>query len=906
MTYSNLSNYLLNSINEAEAGGGRLKQKSGNGWFACVTAFLGWTGSSENTASNNKVTELLAKQRAEAKKKAKDRLKKLKDSREAAYIKKLEARYANKERQLDLINDQKIRRFKAAEKRLEAAKKMAESSNTIRTPEQNEAFYERLDREFREGQGLPDNAQHIQDLAKLIIFNDEGVARTEEELKAWKNSDDGKKIMAQFSEAANDPAITEKGLETLKNDPNFSNFYEEITEEAQKKTDIEQNLSDAKEIKEKYEKRVNAAKAYNGLKTKHDEAKKAYDNTDPANPGAKQKLEAITGEFALSSSGANDDKPFILDESNGTVSLSSDFNLGKYIANDLKSFVESDDYKNAEDKDAKLNEFKTRYGLPSDLDLTGINNLETDNGLANALATIESKINGSTETAESGLDDDVKENIKNTILENKQATYNSAKQKVDEAKAEMDKHPDPDTYDFETNTLNLDADVINNVKEYNKLGEEDKKSVQTDLSSEDKKLNADGKLKSLQEAVDAAEKAKAKSEEVAAARAEEIKAAKKNIASSAVAVKLQDKVNKLVGQANDGESVKTIDGKQVQGFYSETEKDEKGKPKFIQRPEDESSEEFKKYQSELTQKLLTGNYESAAYEGSVIEKDGKYYLSTPGKEDEPIEEDMAVEILANQEEVARNKKLQQNAKIEAVDTAKEFLKNPAKFAKNIKDDPAFKEKLLTVLRDPESVCKGTDMEGNKTMQEMKDALGSLDIKKIDELDLPEELKKEIKSNYYDKDEDKLAGIDDEGYEDIENSKDEDDPDEDEIDDTEGEAEEGDDEKLDKEERDGENGEKVKKLINPKKIWKRKKNKRTGKPTENYYNKEGEGIPEDEFKEKMARYKARVAKKKNKPAKHATQQSNNTVVTEPAQTTPANDKRSRYEDFKNYLFERFGN
>ena len=48
--------------------------------------------------------------------------------------------------------------------------------------------------------------------------------------------------------------------------------------------------------------------------------------------------------------------------------------------------------------------------------------------------------------------------------------------------------------------------------------------------------------------------------------------------------------------------------------------------------------------------------------------------------------------------------------------------------------------------------------------------------------------------------------------------------------------------------------------NPAKIWKKKKNKHTNKPTKNYYNQDGDSISPKEFKERVANYKKRVAKK----------------------------------------------
>lgn len=72
-----------------------------------------------------------------------------------------------------------------------------------------------------------------------------------------------------------------------------------------------------------------------------------------------------------------------------------------------------------------------------------------------------------------------------------------------------------------------------------------------------------------------------------------------------------------------------------------------------------------------------------------------------------------------------------------------------------------------------------------------------------------------------------------------------------------EDEEGEEETDDKGEKTGK-----KVLKNPSKVWHKKKNKRTGKPTKSYFNKKGDSISPKEFSEKMKHYKERLAKKSN--------------------------------------------
>jgi hypothetical protein len=87
------------------------------------------------------------------------------------------------------------------------------------------------------------------------------------------------------------------------------------------------------------------------------------------------------------------------------------------------------------------------------------------------------------------------------------------------------------------------------------------------------------------------------------------------------------------------------------------------------------------------------------------------------------------------------------------------------------------------------------------------------------------------------------------------------------DETNGEDEKSGDVDTDANDADGEEvddgkGGKKKVLKNPAQIWHKKKNKATGKATKSYYNKKGDSISQDEFREKMKKYQA--AKSKMKP------------------------------------------
>ena len=148
----------------------------------------------------------------------------------------------------------------------------------------------------------------------------------------------------------------------------------------------------------------------------------------------------------------------------------------------------------------------------------------------------------------------------------------------------------------------------------------------------------------------------------------------------------------------------------------------------------------------------TGNVELLTKCKFIIEKDGKYYLSETGKVDDEnnaeISEAEAVKELAQQEAAARNKKLQERKKQKAIEQFENFIKNPAKNTAALKDDRLYRETILTVLSDPQAVCKGVDAMGNETEKRIINSIKELDIKTIE--DLPDDLPDDIKLSEGDK------------------------------------------------------------------------------------------------------------------------------------------------------------
>ena len=889
MAYSNLSNYLSNSLKDqnkpiTEGFFGK------DGLFGSIFGFAGmFLGFGNLSSDDDPITKELARQAAESEKNAEERLKKLEASREAAYIAKLKAKHENRERQMTLANDQRVNAYNATKAKLEKEAANAKTAKTMKTASQMAAFDEMVNGEFDRTDGIDDDAARMMNLMSALIYDDDGNPRDTDQIKEYIKEGDGAEFFKEFQKITNThKKDVDEALKVLQNKK--INIIGKANDIEGRLADAERQHNIAKEAQEKLEGYEKSAATYNDLKNKYNGAKEEAD-------AAQDKLDKFTGKLGKTKDGwfSKDDSStkLVLDK-DGNITASSKFDVQKYLAEEIKGFLndpnnikkETDETTGQQsdtvDKE-KLKTFLTRMGVDYDkfnaaVGETELAELRTD---ADALDnTLETAIKKTCSKDGNGneVDDSLTENIKNNIVENAQAEYKTLKSKSEQAQNKLKQSPDPDSPTFETDyeaTGGADAkEVVAQVKAYAQIPEDDK----TILNDKDL-LTA--KKKEINTAYEKTKTQLSEHQHAVEVRKDRVKDAKSKLKSQSTFKELQHQINTLTQGANDGEVIKEIDGKQVQGYYSDTEKDSTGNPKFIERPDTNDEVKTKEYEKGLKNKLLVGDI-SNGIDTSKIEKEGDdYFKVNKDGEKVKIEKDEAARILAEQECARKNKSLQSKHKEDAIKQVKTILQGDMS---NLTNEQ--KEILTLALKDPDKLCKGVDLTGNKSLNDFRTVI------KDNEDKIPSDIKDAAGYNDDDGNGKDEYGNDDE-YDDVDNEGDDtEEGDDEEVADTDDEKEYNDTEvKTD------ETGEKLV-LKNPSKVWRRRKNKRTGKTTKSYYNgkRDDNGnwvtISQEEYREKLKRYRAR--KNKNKKPNPESQT-----------TTPLDGGESRYEDFKNYLFERFG-
>ena len=308
--------------------------------------------------------------------------------------------------------------------------------------------------------------------------------------------------------------------------------------------------------------------------------------------------------------------------------------------------------------------------------------------------------------------------------------------------------------------------------------------------------------------------------------------------------------------------------------------------------------QLKEYEKTLQDRLLTGKNNLPTEFSGKITKDGDKYF----KDGQEISKDEAINILAAQQ-------MQKNVNMDIIAAKQSAIKDLKSIIKTETNDsgektssidkekfdklsPEQKEAILKLVSNPDEVCKGVDISGSLSVDSVKDTISSLNKN-----NLPEELKTAInnsentnntnsegESNTNTDDDYDDGNGNDEDYEDEDNEGSEDED----LDDLEDDDFEDNDINSDVEK--GENGKS--KVKNPAKVWKRRKNKRTGKTTKSYYNgkKDENGnkisISAEEYKEKVKHYKKLKAKRDARRSS----------------TTTTDQNSLQYSSLKNYLLE----
>ena len=854
--YNSLKSYLTTSINEAS--------NSGIGKFwGILGSFFQFTKKEE--LKDDPITKLLAEQEATAEKNIEDRLKSLEQSREAAYIEKLKTKFAAKEKQLDLENNQRIKRYNVAKERLANEQKLIAKSKTIRTSSQMDAYMQSLDEAFDQASGIPDDAKKLQDTIRCIVYKPDGSPRTSKEINQFTSEGEGKEMFEEYKQ------ITGKNSQSITDAVNSKDFQDFIQINTGHAVQRENAARHAEETAAALEDFNNKSAAIDAYKNQQKHADDAQNELNTAN-AKKTKFDELIGE------NTNID--------NLTSEQVADI-VAKKIINKRQELIDSG--ADADTISAEIQKIENAYGISVMTDLS--NDDITEDKIKTAISSKITDDNEESiiETAKNNLTNE-KRKIDNNIT-TAQEKVNQIPEKIEKGDKTDDEYKQAIIAEAVSKGFTQeDAETYaNNIVTYESMPEVDKQMLSGDKTQDPYKSNKQ-KLENAKKEADAALQVIDKAEDARRQRAVE---AHESREKNKMFKDIEGEISKATQGANPGEYIKITtdsDGKKIytQGYYNDN-------GDFVERPTDEA--QLKEYEKTLQDRLLTGKNNLPTKFSGKITKNGDKYL----KDGQEISKDEAINILAAQQ-------MQKNVNMDIIAAKQSAIKDLKSIIKTETNDsgektysidkekfdklsPEQKESILKLVSNPDEVCKGVDISGSLSIDSVKDTISSLDKN-----NLPEELKTAINNsentNNTNSDGESNTNTDDyddgngndEDYEDEDNEGSEDED----LDDLEDDDFEDDDINSDVEQ--GENGKS--KVKNPAKVWKRRKNKRTGKTTKSYYNgkKDENGnkisISAEEYKEKVKHYKKLKAKRDARRSS----------------TTTTDQNSLQYSSLKNYLIE----
>lgn len=751
---------------------------------------------------------------------AKTRAEALKKSKEGEFITKLKAKHAHKENQLKLENDRKIKMHDAHARKLKNEESFWKNNKTLFTKEENEAYDKAMEESYTQLQGLGiDVVDEMRSLQLKMFFNEDGTPRDLESMKKELENPNSsfKKDLDRYKEICNEHSkIIIDSIESKE----FKERMTEIQGKTTQKQEADKTLKEAEDLQKIYDSRAAAVKKMQTYKTNHDNAVTAKKN-------ANDEISKIMGCPLF-------DMPKT-PESDGTLKV------GDVVLNDnkLDEYVDSSLFKGigenlTDDDKSKIKEELKKYSISED----EINSLIDSTGADNSSESLKEKIKSKLK------DSETKEKISKKIKED----VESANQQIKSANDQLNANPDPTTSEglkkIKESASPDDLKSINSYEDIKNAGDNpDIYDDTTDLGkSEKNKLKGEvDKAKKRVSDIDTA---------IEKAREERKSAIAKLEHTSTFDATERDKIEDELSGLDAGET-KNSNGKV--GFWKT---DENGKKVFVERPGIKATkEERKKYNDELEETVLTTPISDKEHEITSIKKnpnatgdDDKYIMVRNGKE-EIIPAEDAVFYQVEKQKYIENRELIRGKKQEIADLfGKVISTNGDKFTlkKDIYDklSDAQKKAIMTMVDDPDKYLAGLDMT-DSDLNKIKDSL-----KDIDKSKLKDQMEDYLDSEEYAEGE----GENDDEFDNEDSSK--------------TKLKDMDDE-IETDEED-ENGNK-KKIQNPAKIWKKRKKKNGNGSTKYYYNKDGESLSPQDYKDAVERFKKALNKKKESNAQTSNDQ-----------------------------------
>lgn len=846
--------------------------------------FLGALGSliknlTQVNAPTDKLLQKYEKIEQDRLKSEQDRLKNELAAEEEREIARLDAQYAQEKNQLDIASQRRVDMYRAHKKQLEDVTKKISSNTLLYSSEQNAQILNNINNLGRDlNVDESSDAMKMRELATLILCREDGTVRSQKEIEA---------------EAANNPELQDyiaeynRGLKNNESEISTSidsDAYKEIlkhnADASQEAAKAKTNYESAKTISENYNKNVDAVKQIKAMKDAYDTAK----------------TDVETAEAEVNK---------IKDDSKNNAFV------GKIKGNTVQA-VSSKDYKKALAK--ILNDDKYVTGADGAFDYETFKNDLIANGVnEDIISKIDSVANDpnrteiptapSTKTllndAINNISDKDYENAANAAKNTLQDKLNAATAKAESAKQVLNDTIDPTSKEGQRkiNAGNNEA-IKNALKTYNSIPEKD---ITSDIYNPDTTAGAEY-AKQVKTALATAEKSKKQFETNTATNAAAVKGAK-----ASRKIRKEFEMDPDLRDAVDANS-QSIEGGETfnkDGKIGIKIKDKDGKEKFLEKPGPTASrEEQDEYINAREELLISQNpafvdSESLGIKSVVKNENGTYTIEyADGTKTEDASLQKAAIAKSNQIAVNRSRDLIIRRKQEVAEALTGCIVNvkldEEKYnALDPKNKAAIK-KILSGDREIGSYFENIDFDGAsdtaKQMQELlKPDVAKQIAKDLDGIDADFEYSKPNKKDEdwddtYDENSTDIANDDNEyesEEEDTDNAKDTDN----------NELVKGEDGKWYKKKEDGsadiESGEKTnvskKPLKNPAKKYHKRKNKRTGKTTKNYYDKDGNSVNQKEYDDMVANYR-----KARKRAQEKGQTTAESII---------------YTNLTNYLFEK---
>ena len=861
---------------------------------------------------------------------------------------KITAKSKDKIQQSKLKHNEKIAAVQARMEQVRAWGDRAKNAKIIRTKNDTDALLQTLDelgKDMQLGEDNPIDTMKKLTMQILVDPNTGSVRSWEEVEEAAKTDETLKSAIEEFkSVSAKNGEVIKGSLQDAKPFKDMQTRFQTI---ADKERAVQAELDKTNKDFEDYEKNRKAVEAVKKARAEHDLAKEGVEKATADKNKYKNPFVEISAEDGTTT-------PKSTDDIKKGLELPDTINIDDFIKTETaedETEIKSFDV----DKYAAYLEEK---GVPFDVIDKIKNNLpkvDNPNDLPSINNAIQEALKGK-KTSDGGYEEGTTisnediTSIAESAGEKAKTEYNALRDAETRAQETLNNTPDPtsdaaladDPNDSEEERKRK-SELREAVKIYNEIpndfedpntGKTYKKDEIFDTSTDSGKIYNE----SVKTRMDAAKTRQAELDQQRDVR----KAARLNDVNSLnekKTLKLSAADEEAIADAADVlQAGETYDKEGNIGYYkiNPNRPDEKV---FVKRPTDSADED--EYVKGRDAAAIMSDPELNKTDGYKVKRDadGNWVKYKPENPDEttPIEHDEALKIIASRRAADKSagsiiKKKQDFAT--AIKTVINAETGEVDIEKYKKLTPSQKTHIKAVLNNPELLDKafaGIDIGGDHTLKSIKKHFET--VNGSDDESFNKAL--DALSDIEDEDDDTAKGRDDNEYNNSQN-KDNDYEDDTNAEDDGDEGEYEGDEEIDDEENgtdaeghalkkvdgkwykesDLENGvpktdaqeisadnvtkNKTKKLKNPAKIWHRKKNKRTGKTTKSYYDKEGNSISRKDFKRKMKSYqkaKARAAERVAKEQKKQQSKQNNGK-----KPTPIGESAIDYITFRDWLFE----